>query len=74
VLTGEAGIGKTSLVAELARRATTSGARTAIGAGIDVGGETPFAVWLEMTRALVATVRPVPKGVVWPREFEPAFG
>jgi hypothetical protein len=69
VLTGEAGIGKTSLVAELARRATTSGARTAIGAGIDVGGETPFAVWLEMTRALVATVRPVPRGLVWPREL-----
>ena len=73
VLTGEAGIGKTSLVAELARRATTSGARTAIGAGIDVGGETPFAVWLEMTRALVATVRPVPRGLAWPR-IEPAFG
>jgi len=69
VLTGEAGIGKTSLVAELAHRATMSGARTAIGAGIDVGGETPFAVWLEMTRALVATVRPVPKELVWPREL-----
>jgi DNA-binding SARP family transcriptional activator/tetratricopeptide (TPR) repeat protein len=69
VLTGEAGIGKTSVVAELARRATMSGARTAIGAGIDVGGETPFAVWLELARALVPTVRPVPRAAAWPGEL-----
>src|SRR5207302_4789003 len=38
LITGEAGIGKTRLVAELARRAENAGARTAIGAGMDVGG------------------------------------
>src|SRR6185312_9179621 len=37
LITGEAGIGKTRLVAELARRAENAGARTAIGAGVDVG-------------------------------------
>src|SRR4051794_23049045 len=68
-LTGEAGIGETSLLAELARRVRTGGARTAVGAGIDVGGETPFAAWLELARALVATVRRVPAGFGWPREL-----
>ncbi len=69
VLTGEAGIGKTSLLAELAHRVGSSGGRMAIGAGIDVGGETPFAAWLELARALVATVLPVPAGVSWPTEL-----
>jgi len=69
VLTGEAGIGKTSLLAELAQRAGASGARTAIGAGIDVSGETPFAAWLELARALVATVPPAPAGASWPAEL-----
>ena len=69
VLTGEAGIGKTSLLAELAHRVRASGGRMAIGAGIDVGGETPFAAWLELARALVATVPPVPAGASWPAEL-----
>jgi DNA-binding SARP family transcriptional activator/tetratricopeptide (TPR) repeat protein len=69
VLTGEAGIGKTSLVTELAHRVAAGGGRTAIGAGIDVGGETPFAAWLELARALVPTVAPVPTSVGWPSEL-----
>ena len=43
LVTGEAGIGKTRLVAELARRADNAGARVAVGAGVDVGGEAPLA-------------------------------
>ena len=69
VLTGEAGIGKTSLLAELAHRVGTAGGRLAIGSGIDVGGETPFAAWLELARALVASVPPVPPGASWPAEL-----
>src|ERR1022692_2163950 len=69
VLTGEAGIGKTSLIAELAHRVGTAGGRLAIGAGIDVGGETPFAAWLELARALVTTVPLVPPGASWPTEI-----
>jgi DNA-binding SARP family transcriptional activator/tetratricopeptide (TPR) repeat protein len=69
VLTGEAGIGKTSLIAELAHRVGTAGGRLAIGAGLDVGGETPFAAWLELARALVATVPAVPPGASWPTEI-----
>ena len=48
LITGEAGIGKTRLVAELARRAENAGARVAVGAGVDVGGEAPLAVWQEL--------------------------
>lgn len=69
VLTGEAGIGKTSLLAELAHRVGGTGGRMAIGSGIDVGGETPFAAWLELARALVLTVPPVPAGASWPTEL-----
>jgi DNA-binding SARP family transcriptional activator/tetratricopeptide (TPR) repeat protein len=69
VLTGEAGIGKTSLLAELEHRVGTSGGRMAVGAGIDIGGETPFAAWLELARALVTSVPPVPVDASWPAEL-----
>lgn len=69
VLTGEAGIGKTSLLAELARKVGNAGGRTAVGSGIDVGGETPFAAWLELARSLVATVPAVPPDALWPIEL-----
>ena len=69
VITGEAGIGKTRLVAELARRARDGGARVAIGAGIDVGGEAPLAVWQELAAALVAVVPPPPAAAAWPVEL-----
>ena len=38
VVRGEAGIGKTRLATELRLRAEVSGARTAIGAALDLGG------------------------------------
>lgn len=69
VLTGEAGIGKTRLVTELAARADDSGGRTAVGAGVDVGGETPLAVWHELARALVRTVPAPPSHAHWPAEL-----
>ena len=56
LITGEAGIGKTRLVAELARRAENAGARTAIGAGVDVGGAAPLATWQELLPQLARDV------------------
>jgi tetratricopeptide (TPR) repeat protein len=69
VLTGEAGIGKTSLLAELTHRAGLAGGRTAVGESVDVVGETPFGVWLELARSLVATAAKPPRGAGWPAEL-----
>jgi len=69
VITGEAGIGKTRLVAELARRADNAGARVAVGAGIDIGGEAPLAAWLELAGELTRTVARPPPSALWPREL-----
>ena len=59
VLTGEAGVGKTVWWPSWP---SSNNKRCAYRHRCRhcVGGETPFAVWLEMTRALVGTVRPVP--------------
>ena len=69
LITGEAGIGKTRLVAELARRADNAGARTAVGAGVDVGGEAPLAVWQELVAQLARTVPPPPEQASWAAEL-----
>src|SRR6476661_6330688 len=69
LITGEAGIGKTRLVAELARRAENAGARTAIGAGVDVGGAAPLATWQELVPQLAAGVPAPPEDADWPAEL-----
>src|SRR4029077_2376272 len=69
LITGEAGMGKTRLVGELARRADNAGARVAVGAGVDVGGEAPLAVGQELARALVSFVPVPPEGAGWPAEL-----
>jgi DNA-binding SARP family transcriptional activator/tetratricopeptide (TPR) repeat protein len=69
LITGEAGIGKTRLVAELARRADNAGARTAVGAGVDVGGEAPLAIWQELAPQLACTVPAPPEQADWPAEL-----
>ncbi len=69
VLTGEAGIGKTSLIGELSHRVGAAGGRRAVGSGIDVGGETPFATWLELAGRLVSTLAPPAAAALWPTEL-----
>ena len=69
LITGEAGIGKTRLVAELARRAENAGARTAIGAGVDVGGAAPLATWQELVPQLAVGVPTPPEHADWPAEL-----
>jgi tetratricopeptide (TPR) repeat protein len=69
LVTGEAGIGKTRLVTELARRADNAGARIAVGAGVDVGGEAPLAIWQELAGALVGVVPVPPESMGWPAEL-----
>jgi DNA-binding SARP family transcriptional activator/tetratricopeptide (TPR) repeat protein len=69
LVTGEAGIGKTRLITELARRAQDGGAHVAVGAGVDIGGEAPLAVWQELARALVGLVPRPPETAGWPAEL-----
>jgi DNA-binding SARP family transcriptional activator/tetratricopeptide (TPR) repeat protein len=69
VISGEAGIGKTTLLTELARRVTDLGGHAATTAGIDVAGETPFAAWLDLARTLAGGVRQVPVAASWPAEL-----
>lgn len=52
VFTGEAGIGKTSLVERVAERAAQRGARVAWGRCWEAGGAPPYWPWLEIFRAL----------------------
>jgi DNA-binding SARP family transcriptional activator len=69
LLSGEAGIGKSTLLAELVHRAATAGGHTATAVGSDVGGETPFAAGLDLARGLASGVRRVPPGASWPAEL-----
>lgn len=64
VLVGEAGIGKTRLVAEIAARASGNGF-VAVGAGLDLDGAAPFALWAELIHGLVAVAGPVPADTGW---------
>lgn len=52
LVTGEAGIGKTTLVSEVARRAEENGARIAVGRTWDGAGAPSFWLWRECFRTL----------------------
>ncbi|MCW2771531.1 MAG: transcriptional activator domain [Aeromicrobium sp.] len=69
VLVGEAGIGKSSLIAELTHRVETSGGTVAAATGADAAGRTPFSAWLELCDGLAASAPPVPQDAGWPREL-----
>ena len=77
LLTGESGIGKSSLVNELARRVGAFGGLAARSVGMDAVGETPFAVALELAQSLAAGVPAVPVQATWPAELnrlDPGLG
>ena len=77
LLTGESGIGKSTLVNELARRVGAFGALAARSVGMDAVGETPFAVALELAQSVAAGVPAVPAQATWPAELnrlDPGLG
>lgn len=51
---GEAGIGKTTLVQELAHEARAGGAFVLSGGGYDLSATTPYGLWLELARSYQA--------------------
>jgi hypothetical protein len=59
VVGGEAGVGKTRLVEEVATRAADAGARVLTGASVELGGEgLPFAPLVDALRALARSTEP----------------
>jgi DNA-binding SARP family transcriptional activator len=55
-ISGEPGIGKTTLARELLRRAAEDGARVAAGVGSPIGEPAPYAQWAELLRDLDAVL------------------
>ena len=66
LVTGEAGIGKTRLVAELAAAVAAVGGRCALGTGLELSGGPPFATWSEVIRELVRQCPRPPDEAAWP--------
>ena len=66
---GEAGIGKTRLVAELARRAAAAGALVASSAALDLGGSAPLSLWAELIRELLPALPAPPADSPWPEDL-----
>ncbi len=66
LVAGEAGIGKTRLVAELAASVGAAGGRQAMGTGLELSAGPPFAPWSEVLRELVSQCPPPPQDAEWP--------
>jgi tetratricopeptide (TPR) repeat protein len=66
LVAGEAGIGKTRLVAELAAAVGAAGSRQAMGTGLELSGGPPFAPWSEVLRELVRQCPAPPQDAEWP--------
>ena len=69
LITGEGGIGKTRLTAELAARATADGARSAQCAGFDLDGAPPMGLWAELISELGAELEAPPLQASWPSDL-----
>jgi len=66
---GPAGIGKSRLTAALLARAAATGAYTAAGASLDLGGAAPLGLWAELVRELARQLPPPPLGSGWPDDL-----
>src|SRR4051794_37957261 len=68
-MAGEPGIGKTRLATEVIEDARANGARTAVCAGLDLGGAAPLGLWAELLRDLSRELDPPPAEAAWPSEL-----
>jgi DNA-binding SARP family transcriptional activator/tetratricopeptide (TPR) repeat protein len=70
IVHGEAGIGKSRLVTELAAHARAGGGRVASCGTLELGAGAPFALWTELLRELTRAARvPPPADAAWPRDL-----
>ncbi|HWV86584.1 MAG TPA: AAA family ATPase [Capillimicrobium sp.] len=69
LVTGEPGIGKTRLVAELGARAVASGGRRAVGAALDLDGAPPLGPWSDALHQLVQDGPRPPPDAAWPDDL-----
>jgi DNA-binding SARP family transcriptional activator len=69
LITGEGGIGKTRLTAELIARAIADGARAAQCAGFDLDGAPPMGLWAELISELGAELEAPPLQASWPSDL-----
>jgi DNA-binding SARP family transcriptional activator len=69
LVTGEPGIGKSRLAAELVRLAREQDAPVAVGGALDLEGGPPFAPWSEVLRDLVSQTPPPPESAAWPADL-----
>lgn len=74
ILRGPAGIGKTRLAAELRHRAAASGARTAIGTTLDLGGAAPLRPWAELLAELLPQLPAPEPDATWPGDLAVLVG
>ncbi len=65
VLTGEAGIGKSRLAAEVADVLAAEGALVGTGAASELGASSPLAPWSELLRELAPLLAPPADGLPW---------
>ncbi|MBV9193113.1 MAG: AAA family ATPase [Solirubrobacterales bacterium] len=69
VIRGEAGIGKSRLAGELRARASGSGALSATGAALDLGGAAPLSLWAELVREFLPALAAPPPEAAWPDDL-----
>jgi DNA-binding SARP family transcriptional activator/tetratricopeptide (TPR) repeat protein len=69
LLSGEGGIGKTRLAAELLDHVTAAGGRVAGCGALGLGGGAPFTLWAELIRDLADCLPPPPESATWPEEL-----
>lgn len=69
LVSGDGGLGKSRLVAELADRVSAERGRCVLGAAFELPAAPPFGLWSDLLHELVAEIPPPPAEAVWPADL-----